>query len=181
MLLVRSSADAPAHESPRSTPRARITGVDFAGLPHQQRRRARQLVADADLGHAQRPAEEVGGAAQVVEAAHAGSSERHPDGAVAPRAAETVVDDHADVGRGSIAQLVAQARRARVGVLGKEQHAVELLLVGDVRLIDARVRQHEAEPVRDHQHSGAVADHLARLAQDHLDQPRILVDLARER
>ena len=95
--------------------------------------------------------------------------------------AETVVDDHADVDCGAIAQLVAQAGRARVGVLGQEQHAVELLLVRDVRLIDARVRQHEAEPVRHHQHSGAVADHLARLAQDHLDQPRVLVDLARER
>ena len=42
------------------------------------------------------------------------------------------------------------------------------------------LRHHETEPVLDDQHAGLGAQHFARFAQHQFDQPRILVDDARE-
>jgi hypothetical protein len=50
----------------------------------------------------------------------------------------------------------------------------------DVRLVDARVRHDEPEPMLDDQHVRRSAHDAARLAEDHFDEARVLVHLSRE-
>ena len=78
------------------------------------------------------------------------------------------------------AKQVAQARGRGVRIARQQQHRLGADIRIDVGAIDAGIRHDEAEPVLDDQHAWPVAHDAPRLAQNDLDQPRILVDLPRE-
>ena len=84
----------------------------------------------------------------------------------------SLIDD-ADVGRRPPREVFPDPARGGVGILRQEQR--RFILRRHVGLVYARARHHETEPVLDDQHARLHAQHLARLAQDQLDQARIPV------
>ena len=134
-----------AHEHDR--PRLRRPGPSAARRPRRSRRRSRPRSTCS--GRPKRS-----GAAAQVDAAPAGRRRRarcRPCRAARP--AEAVVDDDRRCRRRTLRRARARSAAAlSIGVARQQQHALAAVLRPDVRLVDAGVRHHEAEPMLDDQH-----------------------------
>src|ERR1700687_1096143 len=102
---------------------------------------------------------------------------RHADRDVgqpfAPRSAERVGDDDAQIVARQGAEAVAQPARGTVGVRGEETGRVGV----DVGLVHARVRADPALVRLDDQHALVAPDYSTALAEYDFDQPRVATEL----
>ena len=78
-------------------------------------------------------------------------------------------------------ELLAQSSRRRIRIFGQQQHRLRSFRGIDIRLVDTRIGDHEAELVLDDQDAGTMPQHPPRLAENDLDQARIFLDLFRQR
>ena len=80
-------------------------------------------------------------------------------------------------------ELAAQRLGRGVGIDRQQQHALDAAAVvgRDIRMVDAGIGHHVAEPVLGDHQVRAVPHDAPRLGQDHLDEARVLLDLGGER
>src|SRR2546423_6513742 len=113
---------------------------DTGELAGDEVRRRRDLVRDGDDGVLKLVADRIVLAREVLHHLHPGGADGNVDGALPPRTAERVGDDHAYVTGRSHAELVAYARRGPVGIEWKQDERSRLWRIG---CIDARRRADE--------------------------------------
>lgn len=149
-------------------------------LPHEQRGRCGDLIRQADLGHAHRPSEKIGGTHEADHRGQACGADGDTDNTVSPRVAETVVDHHPDVDAEHLPHPRLQCFAGGVRVAREQQRTLARFGMLDVRLIDSRVGHDEAEALLDDQKARPVAHDFAGLGEDDLDQASVLSDDRRQ-
>ena len=97
------------------------------------------------------------------------------DGTIAPGAADTVVDHHANVAGRLRMEGFAQAGGARIRILGEQQHGAIAACGLNVGSVHAGIGQHEAAHVLDDNHASAHAQHLAGLAENDFHETCVFV------
>ncbi len=132
----------------------------FVRLAHDKRCRSGDLVGDGNLRHLHRPAEQIGLPHLVDERGDTGRTERDADHAIAPRPAKRVADDDTETDAERTVQLSFQLHAGRIGILGKQEHALAIRRIPEIRAIDARIGHNEAGAMRDDDNAFAVANNL---------------------
>ncbi len=152
----------------------------LVGLAHRQPCGSGDLVGEAGFGHQQLAPEEIRPTAHVDESGQARGAEGDADRPLSPRPAKAVADDDADMCAENAGQMLPQLARRAVGVSREQQDALHPVARGYVRVIDAGVGHHKAEPVLDDQQALAIAYDPFGFAQHDLDKARILVKFGGE-
>src|SRR5579862_4603817 len=150
-------------------------GPPFIRLSHDERRGRSHFIGHAEVGRAQGTSVKVGRTAQIEQSGKTADADRRTDRAVSPGAADAVVDDDADIAMRARTKRFAQTSGAVIGIPGEQQHARIAPVGVNVGRIDTGVGQHEATNILDHDHACTHAQHLARLTEDDLDEPGVLV------
>ena len=141
-------------------------------LAHDELRGAGDLVGDRDHRRPELVADRIALALQVAQHLDACGADCDVGRSLAPRAAEGVADDDADLAAGQLVQPRAQAGRGGVRIDGQEDERAGL---GRVRRVDSARRADEAVArLGDHERAARANDAL-RLAENDLDPPRIAV------
>ena len=116
-------------------------------------------------------------AAKVEHGEKPTDADRHLDEALAPRTSEGVGDQHGKIERRASAQLLAQARGRRVGVLGQQDHGRR---VEAVRFVDSGIGADVPLPGFHDQMLLVHAHDAPGLAENDFDDARVLFDLPRD-
>ncbi len=124
--------------------------------------------------------EQIGFAHHIHERGQTRGAQRYSHHAVPPGATEAVVDDDSKCHAKMRVEPALQRETGAVGVRRQEQHALALLGVIDIGLVDPGIRHDEAQAMLDDHHVALAAKDLGRFGEDHLDETRILVTLARD-
>src|SRR5712691_5466083 len=115
------------------------------------------------------PAVVIRSSTEVDQCRQSRDAERHVDDAQTPWTPEGVGDDDADVDVGALADALANAKGARVRVIGQKSDDVGLT---HIRLVDPGVCAYKAVPRLGYQHPMR-AKYPHAFVEDHLDQARI--------
>src|SRR5438067_11868589 len=152
-------------------------GGDAVELAHHGLGGGGQLVGDGEDRRLQRPPGRIALAEIAAQRCKAGDPDGDVDEALAPGPAERVGHDHVHLGPRLGAHGVAERAGRAIGVLGQQRDRVGV----GVRLVHAGVGADPAVMRLGHQHTAIHSHDAARLAEDHLDQPRIAAELSGER
>jgi hypothetical protein len=145
--------------------------LGFGALPHQAGAPAASVARPTSVTCIGRPTRSGSAAGRAGRAG--GHADRGTHRAVAPGAAEAVDDDDTDAAPAALPQRNSQSRGGGIGV-ERQQDGVARCRV---RLVDAGVGHHQAEPVFDDDHLRALAQHLHGFIQDQLHQGGVLAGL----